>query len=94
MTRLEDRIAAIRSFRATPTLGPRHPRLADRLLALQAADVRKAGASLRETADLVLGHGEWPGDGDHRKSRVRRLCDLGKSMIEAGPSALLNERTS
>ena len=92
--RLEDRIAAIRSFRAAPTPGPRHERLANKLLALQAVDMRKAGASLRKTADLLFGPGDWPGGGDHRKSRVRRLCDLGTSLIEAGPAAILSERTS
>lgn len=88
---LERRIAAIRALRSPAPSAPRYNRLANRLLALQAVDVRNAGGSLRETADILLGPGDWPGDGDHRKSRVRRLCDLGRAMIEAGPSAILNE---
>lgn len=89
--RLDDRLAVIRTFRAAPTFDARHQRLANRLLALQATDLRDAGASLRETADHVFGPGDWPGDGDHRKSRVRRLCDIGRGLIEAGPGAVFNE---
>lgn len=59
------------------------------LLALAALDARRAGASLRETADLVLGRAEWPGDGEHRKSHVRRLIAAGEQMVAAGPRPIL-----
>lgn len=68
-------------------------RQADRLrrqhLSLLAADARAAGASLRDVAELVLGPGNWPGDGDHRKSLVRRLVAAGALLCEKGPAAIL-----
>lgn len=66
-------------------------RLADSLLRLWAFDASGAGASLREIADLLLGPGDWPGDGEHRKSRVRRLVAWGRAVVVAGPSAVLNQ---
>lgn len=67
----------------------RHRRLADVLLALQAHDARECGASLREIACELLGPGEWPGDGEHRKSRARRLIETGRALVLAGPGAVL-----
>ena len=87
--RLPVRLTAIRSFAAPPAIGRRQVQLAQRLLALHALDARQMGASLREVADLVLGRGEWPGDGEHRKSLVRRLIAAGERMIRAGPPAIL-----
>lgn len=86
--RLEHQFAAIRALRnsAAPR---RHLRLARRLLALQATDAYGADASLREIADLVLGPGDWPGDGEHRKSCVRRLLVQGRAMLHAGARAIL-----
>ena len=88
--RVESRIAAIRAFRATVPTRRRHARLAEKLLALQAVDARQAGASLRQIADVLLGPGDWPGDGEHRKSHVRRLLNGGSRMIESGPRGILN----
>jgi hypothetical protein len=85
---VETRIAALRLFRGTAAIG-RHPRLAGRLLALQAVDAQDAGASLKETAELLQGPGDWPGDGDHRKSQVRRLLALGQDMKHGGARAIL-----
>ena len=81
---------AIRSLRFMAAPGRRHLRLAGRLFALQAVDARDAGASLRETADILLGPGAWPGDGEHRKSYVRRLLDAGSRMISSGHREILN----
>ena len=89
--RIEVQIAAVRTFRSAAAAGGRHLRLAGRLLALQAVDAHEAGASLRETADILLGPGHWPGDGEHRKSRVRRLLDTGFRMIRSGPQEILKE---
>jgi hypothetical protein len=66
-----------------------HGKLARKLIALQALDRHAAGASLREIAELLLGGGDWPGDGEHRKSQVRRLIAAGRKMLFAGPSAVL-----
>lgn len=87
--RLPEQIAALRTFRAEPPAQICHVRVAGRLLALRAVDARTAGASLRATADLLLGPGAWPGDGEHRKSHVRRLLCAGLRMIDEGPAAIL-----
>jgi hypothetical protein len=86
--RLEGQLSAIRHFRgiAPPV---RHTRLAGRIQALHAVDARDAGASLREIAELLLGPGDWPGDGEHRKSLVRRLIASGDAMVRAGPLPIL-----
>ncbi|QPI71957.1 DNA -binding domain-containing protein [Sphingobium sp. Cam5-1] len=66
-----------------------HERRAGALLGLWSVDARRAGASLRDIADLLLGPGDWPGDGEYRKSRARRLLAAGEAMIRGGPSAIL-----
>jgi len=88
--RLAVRIAIIRTIAGTGPIPCHHPQLAKRLQALQALDARAAGASLREIADHVLGPGDWPGDGEHRKSLVRRLVAAGEQMVRAGPRAVLD----
>lgn len=71
----------------TPSLpSERHARA---LHGLWALDARRSGASLRDIADLILGAGDWPGDGEHRKSRARRLVATGEAMVKAGPGAAL-----
>lgn len=90
--RLDAQIAAMRALRAIAPAGRPHVRLARRLLALQAVDARDAGASLRETADIVLGRGDWPGDGEYRKSLVRRMIKSGDRMIRTGPAGILLDR--
>jgi len=87
--RVDDRIATIRMFRTVALAGRAHRRLANRLIALHAVDARNSGASLREMADILLGPGAWPGDGEHRKSNVRRLLAAGSRMIASGPRAIL-----
>lgn len=89
--RLAHQLDAISSlWQPRPAL--RQEQMARRLLGLQAHDLRGAGASLRETARLVLGPGDWPGTGDHRKSLVRRMIAAGARMIADGPGAVLNAR--
>jgi hypothetical protein len=90
--RLQPKISAINAYRRVTVLAPRHTQLGNRLLALQALDARHAGASLRETADIVLGSDAWPGEGEHRKSLVRRMIVAGERMIRAGPKAILAGR--
>jgi hypothetical protein len=78
-----------RLFAGVPESLGGNARLAEMLFALRAFDARAAGASLRSVADMLLGNGEWPGDGEHRKSRVRRLVETGESLVRAGPRAIL-----
>ena len=87
--RLAAQLTALHAFRAKMPIQSRHERLARKLLALQAVDARNAGASLRESARMLLGPGDWPGDGEHRKSHTRRLLGLGLRMIAEGPRAIL-----
>lgn len=91
--RLSAQISALGRFRGKAATGHRHMQLAHRLLALHAVDARDAGASLREVADVVLGPGAWPGNGEHRKSLVRRMIVAGDRMIRAGPASALVDRS-
>lgn len=87
--RLKAQLATIASFHLRLRRRRRARDFVGKLLALQALDAKATGASLRDIADLVLGPGDWPGDGDHRKSMVRRLLDSGARMVRAGPRAIL-----
>lgn len=89
--RLPHQLAAIQGL-SQPSPYRRHEQLARKLLSLEAFDTHAAGASLRETARLLLGPGDWPGTGDHRKSLVRRMVAAGARMIAEGPGAVLNGR--
>lgn len=86
---LDGRLAALEALRHPRLVEHRYHWLARRLLALHAFDAREANASLREIADIVLGCGDWPGDGEHRKSLVRRLVVTGTAMVRAGARAIL-----
>jgi len=91
--RLGARLGALRTLGDDEKNGRPHLRLARRLFALHAIDMRDAGASLRETAAVVIGPGAWPGDGEHRKSRLRRrLIAAGDSMVRAGPVGIMVDR--
>lgn len=90
--RLETQLAAIRALREPAPVARSHEKLARGLMALHTVDARDAGASLQEIALVVLGPGAWPGDGEHRKSLVRRLIAAGDRMIRAGPAGVLVDR--
>lgn len=86
---LARRIAALRRI-YLPSTAQRPPtRLHRQHLSLLAADARAAGMSLREIAERVLGPGDWPGAGEHRKSLARRLVAAGAALCVAGPVAIL-----
>ena len=87
---LEQRIIVIRSLRGR-LHHSNHLQLARRLLSLHAVDLRDAGASLKDIAHHVLGPGDWPGNGEHRKSMIRRMIVSGDEMLLAGPHAILND---
>jgi Uncharacterized conserved protein (DUF2285) len=86
---VQPRIAAVRALVAPPQVTPHHTQLAHRLLCLQALDARAAGASLKDVAEILFGGGDWPGDGEHRKSRVRRMIVAGERMVDGGPGMIL-----
>jgi hypothetical protein len=91
--RLLAQLSALRSFHGITTGGAAtakfHARYAENMRALFAVDLREAGRSLREAADALLGPGDWPGEGEWRKSRIRRLIGVGEALIHAGPRAIL-----
>ena len=87
---LETRVSAIRAFRATSGSRRSHLQLARRIHALHAKDAHAAGASLREIAELILGPGKWPGDGEYRKSLIRRMISSGEQMRREGSEAILS----
>lgn len=89
---LEAQLDAIRALHGAPAPCRSHARLAVKLAALQAIDMRAAGGSLREIADILLGPGDWPGDGEYRKSQVRRLLASGSRMVRCGPRPALAQR--
>jgi hypothetical protein len=74
------------SGREPPTdMGTRFGRLVD---ALRVGDAIAAGASQRAIGLGIYG-GDWPGDGEHLKSRVRRMIPLAAALIRAGPRGVL-----
>jgi hypothetical protein len=92
-SRLPAQLTAVGEFRGllagrqrTTKLSARHHHC---LLALAAYDARLDGASLRAIADRLFTPGDWPGDGEHRKSRIRRFIAQGEALVRAGPRAIL-----
>lgn len=91
---LEPQLVSIRRLDALVRgdVSPRHDQRFLRLVeALRAADALAAGASLRDIGLGVLG-GDWPGDGEHLKSRARRRIALATSLLRCGPRGVLLHR--
>lgn len=88
--RFDAQIATLSRLLGRNRVERNRPALLSHFLALQARDAATAGLSLREIAAFLLGPGEWPGDGEHRKSRVRRLVASGEQLLRAGPRAILS----
>src|SRR3546814_9757719 len=86
------RLLELQRFRARSGNARQHDRLAKQLLALRAIDAHDAGASLKEVAAILLPSEEWPGDGEHRKSFVRRLIVKGRHFVRAGPACILRPK--
>ncbi|MBB4837036.1 hypothetical protein HNP52_000087 [Sphingomonas kyeonggiensis] len=83
------RLDAFLHGRALPSgLGRRFGRLVE---ALRVGDAIASGASQRAIGLGIYG-GDWPGDGEHLKSRVRRMIPLAAALIRAGPRGVLAER--
>jgi hypothetical protein len=59
--------------------------------ALRVGDAIAAGASQRAIGLGIYG-GDWPGDGEHLKSRVRRMIPLAAALFRAGPRGVLAGR--
>lgn len=66
---------------------PRLPRLVE---ALRVRDALAEGASLREIGRVIQpGCDDWPGDGEHMKSRARRFVALARKLERLGPKGVL-----
>jgi len=92
--------AALRRLRETIGMGRLAARPALRgaaacraIAALRCWDARRAGASHRDLAELLVGpertRAEWRGASDHLRSRVRRSVRFAEAMIFGGWRALL-----
>jgi hypothetical protein len=92
--RLEEKLAVIRAFVGKRDVTHHNLQLAGRLRALHAADARALGASLKEIAELILGPGDWPGDGEYRKSLIRRMISSAEQMHREGHVAVLSSSLS
>jgi len=89
---LDPQIASIRRLRTLcrGETSPVHDQRFGRLVeALRAGDALAAGASLRDIGLGILGD-DWPGDGDHLKSRARRRVKLAAALAHAGPRGVLS----
>src|SRR3546814_2270295 len=88
---IDPQIASLRRLDALmrgDILETRDQRLVRLVEALRAADAIAAGASLRDIGVGAFG-GDWPGDGEHLKSRVRRRVALAVELTRAGPRGVL-----
>src|SRR3546814_14755057 len=85
---IDPQIASLRRLDALmrgDILETRDQRLVRLVEALRAADAIAAGASLRDIGVGAFG-GDWPGDGEHLKSRVRRRVALDRQIVVYGNS--------
>lgn len=89
---LDAQIASIRRLHALchgRTSTVRDQRFVRLVEALRVGDALAAGASLRDIGLGALGD-DWPGDGEHVKSRARRRVMLAASLARAGPRGVLS----
>lgn len=83
------RLAAL--VASAPELAGREVRLARLVAALRVGDALAAGASQREIGLGIFGD-DWPGDGEHLKSRARRMISFAAELVRVGPRAVLQSR--
>lgn len=80
------RLAAL--LAGVPEPVPREAGLTRLVATLRVGDALAAGASQRDIGLGIFG-GDWPGDGEHLKSRVRRMIPFAAELVKAGPRAVL-----
>ena len=89
---LDPQLASLRRLDALcrgdgpPCIDQRFVRLVE---ALRAADALASGASLRDIGVALVGD-DWPGDGEHVKSRARRRGGLAAALSRAGARGVLS----
>ncbi len=85
-------IQRLASWLDDPSASGRADARVSRLVAaLRVVDALSMGASQREIGIGIFGV-DWPGDGEHLKSRVRRMIPFAAAMVRHGPRAILQER--
>lgn len=84
------RLAAL--LRGLPEPVPREAGLARLVAALRVLDALADGASQRDIGLGIFGN-DWPGDGEHLKSRVRRMIPFGRALAAMGPRPVLRGET-
>lgn len=86
-------IALMRLGRFPRRLAPLHRRARRWMMALQACDARRAGASHREIAAVLFGQAmvdaDWDSVSAYLRCRVQRLIRLGEGLIQGGYRQLL-----
>jgi hypothetical protein len=80
------RLAAL--LKGAPEPVPREAGLARLVAALRVREALADGASQREIGLGMFGD-DWPGDGEHLKSRVRRMIPFARALAAMGPHAIL-----
>lgn len=83
------RLAALLDGATEPI--PRATGLARLVAALRVRDALADGASQRDIGLGIFGD-EWPGDGEHLKSRVRRMIPFAAELVRVGPRGVLQAR--
>lgn len=83
------RLAAL--LEGAPEPIPREPGMSRLVAALRVGDALAACASQREIGLGIFGD-DWPGDGEHLKSRVRRMILFARELVKAGPRGVLQAR--
>lgn len=78
-----------RILRGALPVRPPEAALGRHALALRTLDALAGGSSLRDIGVHLLGGDDWPGDGEHLKSRARRLVGLARALERAGPRGVL-----
>lgn len=84
------RLAALLAGGSEPV--PREAGLARLVATLRVRDALASGASQRDIGLGIFGN-EWPGDGEHLKSRVRRMIRVARALAAMGPRAVLRGET-
>jgi len=83
------RLAALVAGAPEPT--GRDAKLVRLVAALRVCDALADEASQREIGLGIFGD-DWPGDGEHLKSRVRRMVPFAAELVRVGPRGVLQVR--
>jgi hypothetical protein len=83
------RLAAL--VAGAPEPASREAKVRRLVAALRVGDALADGASQRDIGLGIFGD-DWPGDGEHLKSRVRRMIPFAAELVRVGPQGVLQAR--